>query len=126
MGSIPLGDYGVLRGFCESPGLAAGASATLVLDGERGELVRTPSRVGKKGNGGVLDARVAMALKSHSEAERRRRQRINGHLTTLRSMIPCTEKVGGSPLGLLSLLLLFCLSFVATLLPLCYWFTSFH
>ncbi|XP_008783898.1 transcription factor bHLH30-like [Phoenix dactylifera] len=93
MGSIPLGDYGVLRGFREAPGFAAGTSATLVLDGERGELVRTPARVGKKGKGGVLDARVAMALKSHSEAERRRRQRINGHLTTLRSMIPCTDKL---------------------------------
>lgn len=91
MSSIPLGDYGVLR--CEAPVFGAGASATLVLDGERGELVRAPPQVGKKGKGGAVDARVALALKSHSEAERRRRQRINGHLATLRSMVPCTDKL---------------------------------
>ncbi|XP_008785804.1 transcription factor bHLH30-like [Phoenix dactylifera] len=93
MSSIPLGDCGVSRGFCDGPGFGAGASVTLVLDGERGELVRAPARVGKKGKVGVLDASVAMALKTHSEAERRRRQRINGHLATLRSMIPGTEKL---------------------------------
>ena len=39
----------------------------------------------------------AMALKSHSEAERRRRERINGHLAVLRS----TDKVVGSSPSLL-------------------------
>ncbi|KAJ0963058.1 hypothetical protein J5N97_028180 [Dioscorea zingiberensis] len=34
-----------------------------------------------------------MALKSHSEAERRRRERINAHLTTLRGLIPCSDKL---------------------------------
>ncbi|CAL9081616.1 unnamed protein product [Musa textilis] len=34
-----------------------------------------------------------MAMKSHCEAERRRRERINGHLAVLRSMVPCADKL---------------------------------
>ncbi|CAD6240487.1 unnamed protein product [Miscanthus lutarioriparius] len=34
-----------------------------------------------------------MALKNHSEAERRRRERINAHLATLRTMVPCSDKM---------------------------------
>ncbi|WVZ72796.1 hypothetical protein U9M48_021202 [Paspalum notatum var. saurae] len=37
--------------------------------------------------------KAAMALKSHSEAERRRRERINAHLATLRTMVPCADKM---------------------------------
>ena len=33
------------------------------------------------------------ACKSHKEAERRRRQRINAHLSTLRTLLPNTTKV---------------------------------
>jgi len=33
-------------------------------------------------------ATEAQAMKVHSEAERRRRERINGHLAALRRMIP--------------------------------------
>lgn len=43
--------------------------------------------------GGVAEVRAALALKSHSEAERRRRERINSHLSTLRRLIPNTSKV---------------------------------
>lgn len=91
-----MGSFPVLKGVWEST-----SSESLVLDGERGELVR--ARMGKKGggggggggggDGGVSDERAVMALKSHSEAERRRRERINGHLATLRSMVPCSSKL---------------------------------
>ncbi|KAG0498151.1 hypothetical protein HPP92_002842 [Vanilla planifolia] len=69
------------------------AVAALVFDGESRELVGVPVTMGEKRGGGLTDARTAMALKSHSEAERRRRERINGHLTTLRRMTPCTDKL---------------------------------
>ena len=82
--SNSLGGFnGVLRG-------GSVLSHSLVLDSEKGELVKAPARVGKKG---VSEAKALAALKSHSEAERRRRERINAHLTTLRSLVPCTDKV---------------------------------
>ncbi|XAR66562.1 hypothetical protein NMG60_11012840 [Bertholletia excelsa] len=67
------------------------ASQSLVLDSERGELVKATVRIGKKS--GVSEEKVMAALKSHSEAERRRRERINAHLTTLRGVVPCNEKM---------------------------------
>lgn len=65
-------------------------SHSLVLDSEKGELVKAPARVGKKE---ISEAKALAALKNHSEAERRRRERINAHLATLRGLVPCTEKV---------------------------------
>lgn len=65
-------------------------SQSLVLDSEKGELIKAPTRAGKKG---MSEAKALAALKSHSEAERRRRDRINAHLSTLRGLVPCTEKV---------------------------------
>lgn len=68
---------------------------SLVLDTEKVELVKASGRrvvVGKKGD--KTETKSVAALKSHSEAERRRRERINSHLTALRALVPSNEKVG--------------------------------
>ncbi|XP_078429125.1 transcription factor bHLH30-like [Wolffia australiana] len=82
----------MMRGIPEGAvhgGLAA--QAALVFERERKERGTRPERVGKNRLG--AEPRAAMALKSHSEAERRRRERINAHLSTLRSLIPGTCKM---------------------------------
>ncbi|XP_050225645.1 transcription factor bHLH30-like [Mercurialis annua] len=80
-----LGEFnGVFKG-------GSAVSQALVLDSEKSELVKAPvDRVRKDGDS---EAKVLAALKSHSEAERRRRERINAHLATLRGLVPSTEKM---------------------------------
>ncbi|XP_061367333.1 transcription factor bHLH30-like [Gastrolobium bilobum] len=67
-----------------------GSSLSMVLDRDRGELVKAPSKLEPKS---VSTERSIEALKSHKEAERRRRARINSHLDTLRSVIPGAKKM---------------------------------
>lgn len=51
------------------------------------------SEFGKMSAQEMMDAKALAASKSHSEAERRRRERINTHLARLRSLLPSTTKV---------------------------------
>lgn len=80
----------VYGGFQGIIGNGLSSSSSLVLDNESGELVKAMVKPGGKG---VNPEKALIALKNHSEAERRRRERINGHLGTLRNLIPGTNKV---------------------------------
>lgn len=70
-------------------GGAGGSGSRLVLDGVRGELVSAAKMMTPKE---LMEAKAVAASKSHSEAERRRRERINSHLATLRTLLPSTTK----------------------------------
>ncbi|KAG7019584.1 putative transcription factor bHLH-like protein, partial [Cucurbita argyrosperma subsp. argyrosperma] len=64
-------------------------SKSFALNGEKGELVKASTQPSKKR---VSEEKALAALKNHSEAERRRRERINSHLSTLRDLVPCPIK----------------------------------
>ncbi|KAH7446339.1 hypothetical protein KP509_01G052000 [Ceratopteris richardii] len=61
---------------------------SLVLDSARGKLVNASNMTAKE----IMEAKALAASKSHSEAERRRRERINTHLATLRTLLPSSTK----------------------------------
>ncbi|XP_019422704.1 PREDICTED: transcription factor bHLH30-like isoform X2 [Lupinus angustifolius] len=67
------------------------SNSSLPFESEKGELVKCPTRIGLKNE--ISEAKTLAALKNHSEAERRRRERINGHFDTLRGLVPSNEKL---------------------------------
>uniref|UniRef100_A0A0E0JFM0 BHLH domain-containing protein n=1 Tax=Oryza punctata TaxID=4537 RepID=A0A0E0JFM0_ORYPU len=109
MSSSPFGDAagglyeyeGYHGGFAGGHGLGqpgrAPASSVLLEEGETDAMAAaaaaTAMEMTKKNCAGDREDKAAMALKSHSEAERRRRERINAHLATLRTLVPCTDKM---------------------------------
>ncbi|BBN05949.1 protein MpBHLH7 [Marchantia polymorpha subsp. ruderalis] len=69
-------------------GPAQANGGSLVLDVSKGELINLSKLTPQE----ILDAKALAASKSHSEAERRRRERINTHLATLRNNLPSSTK----------------------------------
>ena len=66
--------------------------SSLVLDNARGELVEAPAK-SEPARVAAAAERSLEALKNHSEAEKRRRARINAHFDALRGLIPGAKKV---------------------------------
>ncbi|KAL2930841.1 Transcription factor bHLH30 [Bienertia sinuspersici] len=61
-------------------------------DCKKRKLVQTTAS-SSSGKNDRSQTKNSSALKTHCEAERRRRERINGHFTTLRNFLACTDKM---------------------------------
>ncbi|CAN6454227.1 unnamed protein product [Victoria cruziana] len=71
--------------FSIEPLMSSSSSSSLVLDSQKGERVKA-SNLMRKEMAEAMPRWLAVALKSHREAERKRRERINHHLTMLRGL----------------------------------------
>ncbi|KAK4741499.1 hypothetical protein SAY87_025087 [Trapa incisa] len=70
----------------------AASSQQFPHGGDHLRLISDTARLGELSEQEIIDAKALAASKAHSEAERRRRERINNHLSKLRSMLPSTIK----------------------------------
>uniref|UniRef100_A0A7N0REC5 BHLH domain-containing protein n=1 Tax=Kalanchoe fedtschenkoi TaxID=63787 RepID=A0A7N0REC5_KALFE len=70
----------------------AGDGEEVVADSGDEEMVKCLGKRRKNKKKVAISHIAAVALKNHREAERRRRERINAHLATLRSLLPSNNR----------------------------------
>ncbi|KAL5219971.1 hypothetical protein ABZP36_024684 [Zizania latifolia] len=83
------GMFGLEPAPASSLQMGGSSSSRVVVSGLLGTLQAELGRMTAKE---IMEAKALAASRSHSEAERRRRQRINSHLARLRSLLPNTTK----------------------------------